>query len=96
MIFSDFILTFVNMKKPSFQLIKVRYLAEISGINRGRLFQNVNGEVNSLTDDERTRLANILWKEINRIMSWIGYRLDKPVKVKDLSPPPRPKMMNHQ
>jgi cupin superfamily acireductone dioxygenase involved in methionine salvage len=73
-------------KKTS--VISMRALAEAAGVNYDKLFKNLSGKYNSLTQEEKIQLMNAFHDEVNAITPKLGFLIDV-IRIKDPSPTPK-------
>jgi len=58
-----------------FNIIKLKKLAEASGVDYFKIRNNLLGKYNSFDVNDRTEIANALLKETNRLFNRLGFDL---------------------
>lgn len=66
---------------PQFKIVNLSELARQAGIHKSRLFSNLNGWTDTLTDNERTTLINILHTETGKLFHELGFDIGKPKRI---------------
>ena len=75
-------------KEGVYSVIKLRQLAIKSGIAYQRLYENLNHRYDTLDQNEKTNLANIILEETRDLFKYLGFRQEIH-RIKDPNPPKR-------
>lgn len=58
-----------------FRILNVRYVAEKSGVDYNKIRHNIMGRYDSLDANEKTMIANAIFADVDKALSFLGFKM---------------------
>lgn len=66
-------------------ILSLRYLCDKAGVKHYKVYNNIRGEYESLSHEEKTKLANTLFDELSPFLTGLGFYITM-ARIKDPAP----------